>query len=130
VRKLLPFLIAAAALCGSAQTPAAPQASLTPFGLWSLCDAMPGFFLCSAYVPTADKTYLLTIQPSARSVTNFHWMVAATINGEPWTVSGTVDRADTPATLVQLNTPGRLDMNPAPEITITERTDVLMRRAR
>jgi hypothetical protein len=132
VRKLLLILIAAAAQSAPAQTPAAPKAYITPVGLWFLCDAppTPNFFLCSAYMPTAQKTFLLSIQPSGRAVTNFHYTVSATVNGEPWTTSGTVDRADTIYTLVTLDAPGRLDLNPAPEITITERTDVLIRPAR
>ena len=56
----------------------------------------------------ADKTYLLEIRPSGAAVTNFHYTVAATINGEAWTTSGTVDRADTAWTLLQFDAPGRL----------------------
>lgn len=127
VRSIL--LVMIAALSAAAQARTTPQAAIMPFGIWSLCDAMPGYFLCSAYTPTPQKTYLLTIQAFSRAVTNFRYTISGTINGEPWTVSGTVDRADTVWTPVQIDAPGRIDMNPAPEITITERTDVLSRRS-
>ncbi len=123
------LLLIIAALSAAAQTSTAPKAEITSFGVWSLCDAIPGYFLCSAYVPTTQKTYLLTIQASSRAVTNFHYTVSGTIDGEPWTASGTVDRADTIWTPVEIDAPGRIDMNPAPEITITERTDIVSRRA-